>query len=215
MTFNFIVRPYRPGDRDSLRRLAVDTADRGNPSKGLFDDPVLLADLLTDPYLRDHPAHTWVVESEGRVVGYLTGCLDTAVFQRRLAMFLPGALARAAGRGTFFRTRTWKTLARLRWADLRGYRAPNFLRRYPGHLHLNIAPEGRGRGAGRVLLDAFLSAARAAGTRGVHLGTRLDNPHRSFFEKNGFVEIGRATVPSFQSEGPRTDPIVVYGRQLS
>ncbi len=61
--------------------------------------------------------------------------------------------------------------------------------RYPAHLHINLAAAARNRGVGSQLIEAFLSDARAAGVPGVHLVTGRNSRNRSFYTRNGFVEV--------------------------
>ena len=76
-TPSLLIRVYRPDDRDAVRTVACDTADRGEPVEGFFRDREVFADLLTRYYTDWEPQSLWVAEAEGRVIGYLTGCLDT------------------------------------------------------------------------------------------------------------------------------------------
>jgi hypothetical protein len=74
------IRPYQPSDRSAVRQLAYDTADAGRPSS--FPDAALQMDLLTTYYTDHEPESCWITEEDGKVKGYLTGCLDTRKFLR-------------------------------------------------------------------------------------------------------------------------------------
>lgn len=60
---------------------------------------------------------------------------------------------------------------------------------YPAHLHINLTADARGLGIGSALIDAFVDDARGAGLAGVHLVTGRHSRNRSFYARNGFVEI--------------------------
>jgi GNAT superfamily N-acetyltransferase len=62
--------------------------------------------------------------------------------------------------------------------------------RYPAQLHINLAPEWRGRGLGRALVDAFCVHAAAAGAPGVHVFTGRGMRNVSFYNAAGFHEVG-------------------------
>jgi GNAT superfamily N-acetyltransferase len=213
----FIVRPYRPADREALRRLAVETAEIGGPSEGIWGDREALADFLTDYYLSDEPGSAWVAERGGQVLGYVSGCLDTRRFLRRMSLWWgPRGFTRALGRG-FWRKDFWKGLARSlgEIPGTRSYRSEALLDACPAHLHINLDPSLRGGGVGRRLVEIFLQEARRRGARGVHLATREDNQGgRAFFERLGFRDVGRSSVPSFAAHGPARHGIVVYSRDL-
>ena len=68
----------------------------------------LFAELWIGPYQRLAPAWTYLAEAKGGIVGYLTGCPDTAALRRarRLRFTLPLLARIACGRYA------WKTDAR-------------------------------------------------------------------------------------------------------
>ncbi len=205
-------RPYRAEDRLRVRALAVATAEGGRPSS--FPDPELLADLLTDYYLEDEPGSTLVAEEEGRLLGYLTGCLDTRRYLRRMTLRVaPRAFARAFLRGSFFRPAVLRRL----WRDAKGARRAGgyrrrALERYPAHLHVNVAEAGRRSGVGRELVERFCARAAAAKAAGVHLGVLADNAGaRAFYERLGFGLL--ETVPLGSRDG-RPRALCVYGKSF-
>ncbi|MCU0953874.1 MAG: GNAT family N-acetyltransferase [Hyphomicrobium sp.] len=64
-----------------------------------------------------------------------------------------------------------------------------FTARYPANLHVNLAPEWRGRGLGQLLVDAFCRHAARAGTRGVHVFTGRGMRNVRFYQAAGFREV--------------------------
>ena len=61
-------------------------------------------------------------------------------------------------------------------------------RLYPAHLHVNLAPQFRGRGLGGRLVERFIADAAAAGAPGVHVTTSRGARNVAFYERNGFSE---------------------------
>jgi GNAT superfamily N-acetyltransferase len=99
---------------------------------------------------------------EGTLAGYLVGALEDPAAQQR-------------------------------FADI-GYLTSEFrdlCRRYPAHLHLNLAPAFRGRGLGAELIAAFAAHARDAGAAGMHVVTRADARNVRFYVRCGFAEAGK------------------------
>ena len=183
------IRPYGPADRAAVRRIAIATADRGEPLGDLLPDAELAADLLTAYHTDFEPECLWMAEADGEPVGYLTGCLRPGY--RRTCLLLrvvPAAIWRALWRGVFGTSRWWRFLAlqlRLPWP-----RAGRQTAASACHLHLNLLSAYRGRGAGAALLACFEQQARARGATVLRLSTRADNAgaHR-FFEQHGFVAL--------------------------
>ena len=100
---------------------------------------------------------------EDTVAGYLVGALEDPALQERFADI-----------GYF----------RAHFADL--------TRRFPAHLHVNLAEPFRSRGAGARLVEAFAEAAQQAGVPGMHVVTGRGMRNVRFYERCGFVERGCA-----------------------
>lgn len=108
-------------------------------------------------YLERAPRDVWFLpDGTGGYAGYLTGCRDSAADDG------PG--------------RTIPNYAV--FADL----FPAF----PAHLHINLAPDFRGRGLGRRLIDAFAADCRAEGRAGVHAVTAAGARNAGFYTRAGF-----------------------------
>lgn len=102
------------------------------------------------------------VDGRETVAGYLVGALEDPAQQPRFADI------------TYFAS------------DFR-----DLCRRYPAHLHINLAPAFRNRGVGAQLIEAF--AARASGAPGMHVVTGRQARNVSFYARCGFSQVG-ATV---------------------
>ena len=81
-----------------------------------------------------------------------------------------------------------------RFSDLDYYLAhfATHCRRFPAHLHINLAPAYRSRGIGAALIDAFAALAASAGATGVHVVTGKGMRNNRFYERCGFEPIGSA-----------------------
>lgn len=207
-------RPYQPSDRSAVRELAYNTAELGERST--FPDFHLQTDLLTRYYTDHEPGSIWILEQNGKAVGYLTGCLNTKKFVNWLrgrgnALTVFHVLFR-----NFYRPAIWQwARARVRALKEGGAHRAEWVGPYPAHLHMNLAREARGAGAGRQLLEKFIDQCAAAKVPGIHLSTRGDNTAaQRFFEKNGFSKI--AMIHSYRPGpvGPAPVPVVIMGRKL-
>ena len=216
-TMSLVIRPYAPGDRSGVREICCETGDRGEPVDGLFEDRDVFADLVTRYYTDDEPQSTWIAEDGGRIVGYLTGCLDTGRYERvLLRRVIPRAFVKAVLRGGLFSRRTWRW-ARAGWhtQQTRWGQWQSSLASYPAHFHVNIRRGFRGQRLGERLVERFLDAVRAAGLPGVHVAVRADNAASCrFFERMGFLELERRRVwfPAAASYEPHET--ILYGTRV-
>jgi GNAT superfamily N-acetyltransferase len=101
---------------------------------------------------------------EDTVAGYLVGALEDPAMQPRFADT------------AYFRTD---------FAEL--------TKRFPAHLHINLAPAFRSQGIGARLIEAFAAHARSAGAPGLHAVTGKGMRNVGFYARCGFTE--RAAVP--------------------
>ncbi len=184
-----IIRPYAASDRDSIRRICFDTGFMGEPAGFYWRDFPSFADIWTSYYTDKEPESTFVAVRDGRVVGYLTGCVDTArstsprdaiIHQMRARWLL------RPGTAGFF----WRSI----WDTLRQPSLPTGEvsdPRWPSHLHIDLLAEARGLGAGRRLMEAWLDRLREVGSPGCHLGTMAENTAGiAFFCRMGFELYG-------------------------
>ena len=81
-----------------------------------------------------------------------------------------------------------------RFFDLDYYRThfADACRRFPAHLHINLAAAFRSRGIGAALIETFAAQAAAAGAAGVHVVTGKGMRNVRFYERCGFAAVGSA-----------------------
>jgi ribosomal protein S18 acetylase RimI-like enzyme len=188
------IRPYRPGDLDALYEICLRTGDSGADASGLYRDPRILGHVYAGPYAAFEPGLAFVAEDARGVGGYVLGALDSGAFERRLerewwpplrerypdpAGTPDGALTpeQRLARRIHHPTATDEALAAA----------------YPSHLHIDILPRLQKGGHGRRLIDALLTALRARGSCGVHLGVGIRNRNAiGFYRHLGFEELRSA-----------------------
>ena len=184
-----IIRKYRPEDREAVREISWNTADKGRTVDLYFHDHETVADVLTRYYTDWEPQSLWVAECDGAVVGYLTGCLDTRRCNRTMATegrSPSGRRERSAG-GRCGAARRGGSLAAFVGTALLGGMPKVDLATYPAHFHINLRQGFRGRGLGRQLVERFRGQVREQGLRGIHLVAWGENEcGRRFFESMGF-----------------------------
>jgi len=185
------VRPYQRGDLDDLYRVCLLTAFHGGDGTAVFRDPRLPGQVYAAPYAIFEPSLATVAQDADGVAGYIVAALDSLTFEHRLEQdWWPGLRSRypeppadLAGGLSAQERRAIQNIHRPLET------VPELAERFPSQLHMNLLRRLQGRGIGRRLIQTLIAQLRARGSRGLHLGTGLDN-HRAadFFRHVGFTE---------------------------
>lgn len=209
------IRGFEPRDAAAVHRIGADTAHFGGPVEAIMDDRQVFIDVFMRPYTTHCPATCWVAEVEGQVIGYLTGCLDTAAFD---PLFRRG-LFRAVGRLLAGRYRVGRRTLRAGIGYLRelASRRPQAdPAAYPAHLHINLSAPFRGQGIGRRLMLAYLDQCRAAGVPGVHLSTSERNAAAvRLYRSLGFDVLHRYPAPYLSTVNRQAVEALIMGLRLA
>ena len=200
------IRPFDETDRSELRTLFARAGD-GVPPGSFWGHPEAEASVYLDPYMDLEPESLFVAEADGALVGYLTGCLDSATFpsegarmefairKYRLALRPQSMVFFGRAIADTVRTKLRKEPATEDFHDPR----------WPSHLHINVVPEARGTGAGSALMEAWFDRWTQAGSPGCYLQTLVENPGAvRFFQRMGFTAYGPSPlVPGVRYNGKR------------
>ena len=184
------IRAYQAEDRQALRTLCCDVADRGESIENFFPDRDVAADMLTKYYTDYEPQSTFIAQSDGRLIGYINGCMDNRRYG--LAMFfllMPAVLIKAFKRGLFFRPEICQLLAGMlkNWRRIFVWRKKSF-HSHQGHLHIGIMKDFRGQQVGGNLINALVDHAQGVGIG--ELAASVHDANKAagaFFEAQGFV----------------------------
>jgi GNAT superfamily N-acetyltransferase len=200
-----VIRTYTPADHDALVDLFAE-AGADSPTGQLWRHLPSERFVYLDPYVEHHPDTLFLAEVDGDLVGYLTGCPDSAALpgeDERLTQAIVRHKVMLRPRSMPFFARSLLDIAR---AKLRGQetssgevRDP----RWPAHLHINLVPAARGTGTAQELMHAWQDWLTDAGSPGCYLQTLVENTRAArFFEKCGFVAHGSTTlVPGVRYQG--------------
>jgi ribosomal protein S18 acetylase RimI-like enzyme len=196
------IRPYRASDAAELRAL-FGRAGEGAPTETLWGHEPSEAAVYLTPYLELEPESVFVAVQDGALVGYLTGSLGGVLpdeEERMAAALREHRVFRQRAARRFFARAALDVLRE----KVRRRPGPGEVDdpRWPAHLHVNVAPEGRGTGAADGLMEAWLERL---GPRGCYLQTVVENERAvRFFTRHGFVPYGETpVVPGLRSGGRR------------
>ncbi len=210
-----IIRKYKPSDRGALRAIACDTAFLGEPGDVYFDDREILADLLTIYFTDYEPESSFVAESGGEVTGYLTGAKNINSYMNVLLIrILPSLFIKAVRRHVLTKKKNILFLLQFLGSFFKNeFKMPNFSKRYPAILHINLKNGHRSAGTGSRLIAAYLDYLRGEGVAGVHLSSISENGS-PFFVKNGFKLLYKKRRTYFQHISDRGLHGYFYGKNL-
>jgi len=201
-----VVRPYRPEDRDTIRKICADTGWLGRPIDPIFQDRELFADFLTIYYVDYEPDSCWVAERDGQIVAYAMGTVRPDRHRR-----LIGKIGWRTGLKGFGRLITFRynraSLKFVWWILFRsGKEEPKSLHD-AAHLHWNMLPEARGTEIGKCFLETFIRHALDHGMTKMFGHMTIPPGKRStrIFERMGWKEIDRKEQTKFQDY--MTDPV--------
>jgi len=182
-----IIRKYKKEDKDSVRKIAYDTALMGESASAFFEDEEIMQDFLTGYFLDYEPESAWVAESQGKVIGYLLGAKDDQLVNKVAGeKILPKLLIKAVKRGVIFKKKCRAFMVNSIGSLIKGeFKSPIFYHDYPAVLHVNIASGFRGQGIGTKLIAVYLDYLRNLKVKGVHFAT-LSDKAALFYEKLGF-----------------------------
>jgi len=193
---NRLIRPYRPGDRDTLRAICADTGFLGRPIDPVFEDRELFADYLTNYYTDAEPESTFVCELDGVVKGYLMGSRFPKRKARYEARLIPSLVARGLWR---YFTRPYHAASRryVRWILTQARKENPFT-------PPDIPHEARSVGATRELVDIFLDYLVKAGEKQVYAQVVAYESRRGnrMFARYGFRVIDEREVTKYRDLHP-------------
>ena len=198
------IRPYRPSDRDAVRRLCCETGYLGKAIDPVFEDRELFSDYLTSFYTDWEPESTFVLEQDGEVKGYLMGSRRPFLHQLHSFFLNLSLFARGVVRYPRYNK---ASKAFVRWILLNAWReVPAAPRRLP-HFHFNMLPEAMGFGTTREMLVRFFHHLRAHGETHVfgQVVTFEERRGAKVFERFGFRVLEKKEITKYRAH--RDEPV--------
>ena len=184
----------------SFREICCQTAYRNRGCEYIFEDRELHADYWTSYYTDHVPDASWVIEQDGKIVGYFLGCIDQAHFLKIMSRkIVPKYVAKALWRYATGQYKKPQSGRYLRWFFFVSWKeAPKIsYDDYPAHYHCNILRAGYGRGYYTKLTLKFLDHLEERGIMTLHghitedknrgiwdrFGTRFEQEHTDYFSE--------------------------------
>lgn len=192
------LRPYNPGDLESLYEICLLTAASGEDGSSLYRKaPRSVGDYYAAPYAEFEPELITLLTDDAGVCGYVLGTSDTAAFEDWFeAEWFPRMRERYPAPAGPAADLTASDRMIRRFHEPLNRESRSIVSVYPAHLHIDILPRAQGQGHGRRLMEAFLHDLQRRNVPGVHLGLGLRN-HRAlnFYTRFCFSELEKRGDP--------------------
>ena len=181
-----IVRKFGLSDRGIVREISYETSFLEQP-RLFVDDRDIVADALTAYFTDCEPGSCFVAESQGEVVGYLTGTVDMQrKHQISLERVIPRVIRRFVFKGLFFQPKTRALFLNAVMGFGRGeFNVSDLGDHFPAEFHINIKKNFRGRGIGRELINQYTAFLVQKNIKGVQART-MSEEAKHFFLRLGF-----------------------------
>ncbi|GGU13517.1 GNAT family N-acetyltransferase [Nocardioides albus] len=200
-----MIRTYTPADHGALIDLFA-RAGADSPTGELWRHLPSEQMVYLDPYIDHCPDTLFLAEVDDELVGYLTGCPDSAPLPGEdelltQAIIRHKVMLRPRSMPFFVRSLIDVATGKLRGGELASGEAAD--PRWPAHLHINLAPQARGTGVALELMRAWQDWLTEAQVPGCYLQTLVENTRATrFFEKCGFRAHGSTPlVPGVRYQG--------------
>ena len=212
---NIIIRRFQPEHRSAVRKIACETAFLEAVEGNLIEDNEILADILTFYYTDYEPESCLVAISGSEIIGYIIGAKNGKRARRIFTLrILPRLILKYLLNGSLFRKKIFYLGLNSLKSKLTGeFRMPDFSKKYPAELHINLKKGFRGGGIGRKLMEHYFSFLKDNGISGVHL-TTMSEDAKAFFERMGFEVLHKTELSFLRFYLNKSIPYYAMGRIL-
>jgi len=178
------IRSFKESDLPALYEICLKTGDSGKDASSIYNDPKLLGHFYAAPYAILKTKLVYILAKDDVPIGYIIGTDDSQEFfriteekwfpQLRRQYSLPNGTDNSPD-------------ARIIRLIHKGHVPRPELLSYPAHLHIDILPEGQGKGMGRKLIEVFKNKLIEMNVTALHLEVGKRNTDAiKFYEKVGF-----------------------------
>jgi len=212
---NIFIRKFNNCDREDIRRISCDTAFLEEPRKVFFDDDEILADALTLYFTDYEPDSCFVAVKNDKIIGYIIGTTDVKLMQKIFFIrIIPLLIIKALNKRIIFKRNALNFLIHLLLSLLKGeFIRPDFSKKYPATLHINIDKAFRRQNIGKQLIECYLKFLKEKNVSGVHFGVMSESA-KEFFIKLGFNILFRSKLSYLRYYLGKFIPYYILGNLL-
>jgi hypothetical protein len=209
-----IVRKFASCDRDAVRFLCCQTGFLGKPIDPVFEDRELFADYLTSYYTDIEPESCFVLEHNGRVVGYLLGSRrpyrqQIHSFFQNIHLFLKGM--------SRYRVYNRATRDFIGWILRNSWREVPAAPRRTAHFHFNVLPEAQSVAGTGAMMNAYFDYLRSKGEKAVfgQMVTFESRRGAKVLERYGFRVVEKREITKWRDKHPEPVYLTTVIKKLS
>ena len=208
-----VVRKFDTRDRDAVRFLCCETGFLGKPVDPVFEDRELFADYLTSYYTDVEPESCFVMEQNGRVVGYLLG--SRRPFRQQIHSFVQNILLFLRGMSRY-PSYNRATRDFIGWILRNSWREVPAAPRRTAHFHFNVLPEAQGLAGTSVMMNAYFDYLREKGEKAVfgQMVTFESRRGAKVLERYGFRVVEKREITKWRDKHPEPVYLTTVIKQL-
>ena len=212
------IMPYDKGDRKSVFDVCYKTGFFGEDASPHFKDIELFGLIFTSYYIDHEPENAFMAKDGDNVAGYIIGTDDTIAQRENFdRLVIPKVARRMFGHTLLHHPRDFFFILRLK--NISEFEdkiyTPDFLERYPAHLHINLLPDYQRKGIGKRLMADFEDRMRMLDVQGIHLITSTENRKAvPFYKKFGYELIKELPDILWDKKSPIGTKSLVFGKRL-
>lgn len=179
-----VIREYRSTDLQKMYEICLRTGDSGKDASLIYKDPMILGHFYAAPYAILQPEITSILAKDEIAVGYIIGTDNSVKFYERAESDWFPPLRKKYKLPDENDTSPDARIIRL---IHKGHVPKPELLAYPAHLHIDILPDGQGKGMGRKLIEVFCNKLKEMKVPALHLEVGKRNLNAiQFYKKVGF-----------------------------
>ncbi len=209
-----IIRNYKKSDREAVREICCQTAFMGDPLEIFFANKKIFADIWTKYYTDYEPESIFVAEEDGKVVGYITGCLNEEIYDKIFSKYiLPELIKSFLKLRVIFNNKNFKFFFNsLKSSILGEFKLPD-IPDCKAHLHINVTKAARKKGVGKKLMLRFFKYLKDNKIKKVELSTTSEQGAK-FFKAMGFKKIYSGKVSQWRYLLKKDVEIALYTKEI-
>jgi ribosomal protein S18 acetylase RimI-like enzyme len=196
-----LVRRFESRDREAVRFLCCETGFLGKPIDPVFEDRELFADYLTSYYTDVEPESCFVLEQNGRLVGYLLG--SRRPFRQQLHSLFQNMrlLIKGISRYPSYNRATRDFIG---WILRNSWREVPAVPRRTAHFHFNVLPEAQSIAGTRAMMNTYFDYLREKGEKAVfgQMVTFESRRGAKLLERYGFRILDKREITKWRDKHP-------------